>query len=82
MSDRHAFLRITELEVAEVGTVVEAFIREGLEAGVSTFEIRLPEPTSRRHQQAIADGALRALLGKHPCRLRPLAHIPSSGRKS
>lgn len=81
MSDRHAYLRITELEVADVGTVVEDFIRDGLEAGVSTFEIRLPEPTSRRYQQAIADGALRALLGKDPRRLRPRAHAPASGRK-
>jgi hypothetical protein len=81
MSDRHAYLRITELDVAEVGTVVEDFIRGGLEAGVSTFEIRLPEPTSRRHQQAIADGALRALLGKDSRRLRPRAHAPASGRK-
>jgi hypothetical protein len=82
MSDRHAFLRITELDIADVGTVVEDFIRDGLGAGVSTFEIRLPEPISRGHQQAIADGALRALLGKHQCRLRLLAHAPASGRKS
>jgi hypothetical protein len=82
MSDRHAFLRITELDVADLGTVVEDFLREGLEAGVSTFEIRLPERTSSSDQEAIAAGALRALLGKHRCRLRPLAQAPASGRKS
>lgn len=64
--ERHSLLSIAEMDQATVATVVEAFIRDGLDAGVSTFEIRLPEAATRGYQEAIATSVLRALLpGPH-----------------